>query len=73
MSLATQELLKATLLNSTWFECEWCPSDHVFKYLGSIAVNIDFMKIIDKWMELEKMLTEVTQLKKATYGMYSLI
>ena len=31
------------------------------------------MKFLDKWMELENILSEVTQSQKNTHGMYSLI
>lgn len=31
------------------------------------------MKFLGKWMELENILNEVTQIQKSTHGMYSLI
>ena len=33
----------------------------------------DFMKFLDKWMEQENILSEVTQAQKNTLGIYSLI
>ena len=33
----------------------------------------DFMKFLDKWMEQENILSEVTQAQKNTHGIYSLI
>jgi len=40
----------------------------------SVIKNNDFMKILDKWMELENIiLSEVTQSQKNRHGMYSLI
>ena len=40
----------------------------------SVIKNIDFIKFLGKWMELENIiLSEVTQLQKNTHGMYSLI
>jgi len=35
--------------------------------------NNDFMKIIGQWMELENILSDVTQSQKNTHGMHSLI
>ena len=40
----------------------------------SVIKNIDFIKFLGKWMQLENIiLSEVTQLQKNTHGMYSLI
>jgi hypothetical protein len=40
----------------------------------SAIKNNDFVKFSDKWMKLENIiLSEVTQSKKTTHGMYSLI
>ena len=40
----------------------------------SATRNNEFMKFLDKWMELENIiLSEVTQSQKNTHGMYSLI
>jgi hypothetical protein len=35
--------------------------------------NNDLMKFTGKWMDLENILSEVTQSQKNTHGMYSLI
>ena len=35
--------------------------------------NKEFMKFLDKWMELENILSEVTQSQKSTHAMHSLI
>ena len=37
------------------------------------VIKNDFMKFTDKWMELENILSEVTQTQKNIHGMYSLI
>jgi hypothetical protein len=42
------------------------------KYYSSFKNNL-FMKFLDKWMELENSLSEVTQSQKNTHGIYSLI
>jgi hypothetical protein len=43
-------------------------------YLHNSAIkNNDFMKFLGKWMELENILSEVTQSQKNTHGMHSLI
>jgi hypothetical protein len=43
------------------------------EYYSAIKNN-DFMKFLDKWMELENIiLNEVTQSQKNTHGMYWLI
>ena len=40
----------------------------------SVIKNIDFIKFLGKWMQLENIiLSEVTQLQKNTHGMHSLI
>ena len=47
---------------------------HFGVLLYSAIKNNDFMKFLDKWMELENiMLSEVTQSQKNTHGMHSLI
>ena len=35
--------------------------------------NKDIMNFVGRWMELENILSEVTQTEKDMYGMYSLI
>ena len=43
------------------------------EYYSAIKNN-EFMKFLDKWMELENIiLSEVTQLQKNTHGTHSLI
>ena len=41
----------------------------------SVLRNNEFLKFLDKWMELEKniILSEVTQSQKISHGMHSLI
>jgi hypothetical protein len=39
----------------------------------SAIINNDFMKFLDKWMELENILSEVTQSQKKTHCMDLLI
>ena len=49
-----------------WYIC-------TMEYYSAITNN-DFVKFIGKWMELETIiLSEVTQSRKNTHGMYSLI
>ena len=44
------------------------------KEYNSVIKNNDFMKLLGKWMELENtILSEVTQSKKNSHGMNSLI
>ena len=45
---------------------------YTMEYYSAIKKN-DFMKFLGKWMELENILSEVTQSQKYMYGMYSLI
>ena len=46
---------------------------YTMKYYSAIKNN-EFMKFLDKWMELENIiLSEVTQSQKNTHGMHSLI
>jgi hypothetical protein len=45
---------------------------YTMEYYSAIKNN-DFMKFLGKWMELENMLSEVTQSQKNTHGMHSLI
>jgi hypothetical protein len=45
---------------------------YTMKYYSAIK-NDEFMKFLGKWIEPENIiLSEVTQLKKNTHGMYSL-
>ena len=39
----------------------------------SAIINDEFMKFLGKWIELENILSEVTQSQKNTHGMHSLI
>ena len=45
---------------------------YTMQYYSAIDIN-DFMKFLDKWMELENILSEVTKSQKNTHGIYSLI
>ena len=46
---------------------------YTMEYYSAIRNN-EFMKFLDKWMELENIiLSEVTQSQKINHGMYSLI
>ena len=46
---------------------------YTMEYYSAIRNN-EFMKFLDKWMELENIiLSEVTQSQKIIHGMYSLI
>ena len=55
---------------------EWMPKMwyiYTMEYYSAIRNN-EFMKFLDKWMELENIiLSEVTQSQKINHGMYSLI
>ena len=42
------------------------------EYYSAIRNN-EFMIFVDKWMELENILSEVTQFQKISHGMHSLI
>jgi hypothetical protein len=45
---------------------------YTMDYYSAIK-NDEFMKFLDKWMELGNILSEVTQWQKNTHGMHSLI
>jgi hypothetical protein len=45
---------------------------YTMDYYSAIKNN-DFMKVAGKWMELENILSKVTQTQKNTHGMYSLV
>ena len=53
-----------------WIQNMW----YIFTmdYYSAIKNN-EFMKFLDKWMDLENILSEVTQSQKNTHGMHSLI
>jgi branched-subunit amino acid transport protein AzlD len=42
-------------------------------YIFSAIKKNDFMKFAGKWMDLENILSEVTQSQKNKYGIYSLM
>ena len=46
---------------------------HLHNGVLSSIKNNDFMKSLGKWMELENILSEVTQSQKSTHGMHSMI
>ena len=45
---------------------------YMIGYYSAIK-NKDIMNFADKWMELENILSEVSQTQKDMYGMFSLI
>jgi hypothetical protein len=46
---------------------------YTMEYYSAIKNN-EFMKFLDKWMELENIIpSEITQSQKNTYGMHSLV
>jgi hypothetical protein len=69
------------LIARSWIEPR-CPSTeewiqkmwyiYTMEYYSAIKNN-DFMKFLGRWMELENILSEVTQSQKNTHGMHSLI
>jgi hypothetical protein len=67
----------ATLLARIWKEPR-CPStvEWIQKmwYIDAMEYNIEFMKFLDKWIDLEDIiLSEVTQSQKNTHDIHSLI
>ena len=52
-----------------WIQKVWYI--YTMEYYTAIENN-EFMKFLDKWMELENTLSEVTQSQKSTHGMHSL-
>ena len=55
-----------------WMQKMWYI--YTMEYYYSAIRNNEFMKFLDKWMELENIiLTEVTQSQKITHDMHSLI
>ena len=54
-----------------WIKKMWCI--YIMEYY-SVLKNNEFMKFLDKWMELENIIpSEVTQSQKINHGMHSLI
>jgi hypothetical protein len=53
-----------------WIQKMW--DIYTMEYYSGIKKN-DLMKFRDKWMELENILSVVTQAQKYTHGMYSLV
>jgi len=53
-----------------WIQKKWYI--YTMEYYSAIKNNA-FMKFIGKWLELENILSEVTQSQKNTHGMHSLI
>ena len=53
-----------------WIQKMWFI--YTMEYYSAIKNN-DFMKVAGKWMELENILSEVTQTQNDMHGMYSLI
>jgi hypothetical protein len=45
---------------------------YTIKYYSAIK-NEDILRFVSKWMELENILSKVTQTQKDMHGMYSLI
>jgi hypothetical protein len=59
------------LSTEEWIQKMWCI--YTLEYYSAIKNN-EFMKFLDKWMNLENIiLSEVTQSQKNTHDMYSLI
>ena len=58
-------------LNGRWMQNTWYI--YTMEYYSAIRNN-EFMKFLDKWMELENIiLSEITQSQKINHGMHSLI
>ena len=57
-------------LTEEWIQKMWYI--YTMEYYSVIKNNY-FMKFTGKWMELENILSEVTQSQKNTHGMHSLI
>ena len=53
-----------------WIQKMWCI--YTMEYYSAIKNN-DFMKFLGKWMELENILSEVSQSQKNTHDMHSLV
>ena len=53
-----------------WIQKMW----YIYTMENYLAIkNSEFLKFLSKWMELENILSEVTQSQKNTHGMHSLI
>ena len=57
-------------LNEEWIQKMWYI--YIMEYYSAIRNN-EFKKFLDKWMELENIILEVTQSQKINHGMHSLI
>jgi hypothetical protein len=53
-----------------WIQKMWYI--YTMEYYTAVKNN-DFTKFTGKWMELENIISEVTQTQKHTHGMYSII
>ena len=52
-----------------WIQKMW----YTYCMYYSAIKNNEFIKFLGKWMELENILSEVTQSQKNTHGVYSMI
>ena len=64
--------LEAPQMSINWTMCPKMWFIYTMKYYSAIK-NKDIMKFISKLMELENILSEVTQTQKDMHGVYSLI
>ena len=65
------ERTQVSLNRRVWMQKMWYI--YTMEYYSAIRNN-EFMKFLDKWMELENIiLSEITQSQKSTHGMHSLI
>ena len=71
--ICSSQKLERTQVSSTeeWIQKMWYI--YTMEYYSAIRNN-EFMKFLDKWMELENIiLSELTQSQKINHGMHSLI
>ena len=69
----SQKLERTQMSINGEMDTKKCGIIYTMEYYSAIRNN-EFMKFLDKWMELENIiLSEVTQSQKNTHGMHSLI
>jgi hypothetical protein len=69
------------IIARSWIESRCHSTDEWIKkmwYINTIVYysaikNNEFMKFLGKWMDLEDILSEVTQLQKNTHGIHTLV
>jgi hypothetical protein len=68
-NVTSKENLQTQNIQEIW---DTMKRTNIMEYYSAIKNN-EFMKFLGKWIELENILSKVTQSQNNTHGMYSLI